>query len=128
MKSIFSFLIFLLLSTSITHADFFAEEIAGADPEVSMVQDIALSPLVLKDTKEMKRYNSTAFFINSIKTEAVKRFQDGTIPLYRRYDIVTSLNTFTYTMNQYFLYQKIYEQTKKNAYKESARSYLEDSK
>lgn len=121
-------LIAALFSTTLAHADFFGEEIVGADPETGMIRDITLNTVNLKDGKEMKRYNSTAYFVASIKNEAVNRFESGEIPLYRRYDIITSLDSFVYTMNQYFLYQKRYEQNKKSVYKESARSYLEDAK
>ncbi len=110
------------------YADFFSEEILDANPEVVMIQDIQLNSITFVDSKEMKRYNNTVYFVSSIKTEAMKRFQDGTIPLYRRYDIITTLDSFVYTMNQYFLYQKKYEQTQKSVFKESARSYLEDSR
>ncbi len=120
--------IILCLFTHIVHADYFEEEIVGADPETGMLQDIELHAIRFSSSKEVTRYNNTLSFINSIKTEAVKRFEDGSIPLYRRYDIITSLESFTYTMNQYFFYQSRYESTKKNVYKESARNYLEDSK
>lgn len=114
--------------TSLVSADFFSEQIVGADPETAMIQDIVLNPVTLKDSKEMTRYKNAEYFITSIKNEAVRRFDDGSIPLYRRYDIITSLDSFVYTMNQYFLYQKRYEQTKKNVYKETARTYLGESK
>lgn len=130
MKYLLSLLLLIatLFSTTLSYADYFGEEIIGADPETAIIRDITLNVVSLKDGKEMKRYNSTAYFVASIKNEAVNRFESGEIPLYRRYDIITSLDSFVYTMNQYFLYQKRYEQSKKNVYKESARSYLEDAK
>ena len=121
-------LISLLFSNTVTHADFFSEEIAGADPQVGVLQEIHLDSVSIKDSREIKRYNNTAYFIESIKTEAVARFEDGTIPLYRQYDIITNLDSFVYIMNQYFIYEQRYEKTRNNIYKESARSYLEDSK
>ena len=93
-----------------------------------MIQEIGLNRMTFRDSRETRRYNNTVFFITSIKNEAVTRFEEGSIPLYRRYDIITQLESFTYTMNQYFFYQKRYEDTRKNVYKESARSYLEDSR
>jgi hypothetical protein len=117
-----------LLVNSLVHADFFTEEIASADTEVSMLQDIVLTEVVLKDQKEMKRYTNTNLLITRIQEEAVKRFNDGKILQYRRYDIITSLDSFVYSMNQYFFYQKKYELAKKWVFKDSARSYLEDSK
>ena len=130
MKKILSFFLLCIFiwSSPLASADFFSEEIVGADPETAMIQEITLSTVNLKDNKEIKRYNSTVYFLRTIKTEAVKRFNDGSIPLYRRYDIITTLDSFVYTMNQYFLYEQRYEQSKKNVFKESARSYLEDSK
>jgi hypothetical protein len=117
-----------MLLPTFTYADYFTEQITDADPETLIIQDIALNIVALKDIKEMNRYKNTEYFITSIKSEAIKRFDDGSIPLYRRYDIITNLDSFVYIMNQYFLYQKRYEQTKKNVYKDSARMYLEESK
>lgn len=130
MKRLFSLLFFIpvLFSTTFTYADFFEEQIVRADPETAIIQDIALNNISLSESKEMNRYKNTSYFITSIKNESINRFNGGTIPLYRRYDIITSLDSFVYTMNQYFLYQKRYEQTGKILYKEGARSYLEDSK
>lgn len=130
MKRLFSLLFFIsiLFSTTLTYADFFEEQIVGADPETAMIQDITLNNISLSESKEINRYKNTSYFITSIKNEAINRFNGGTIPLYRRYDIITSLDSFVYTMNQYFLYQKRYELTGKILYKEGARSYLEDSK
>lgn len=93
-----------------------------------MIQAIKLNVVNLKDAKEMARYRSTAYFVTTIRNEAVKRFEDGTIPVYRRYDIITTLDSFVYTMNQHFAYQRMYEQTKKSIYKESARTYMDDAK
>lgn len=130
MKHFLSFLLLVSLAFFSTpaSADYFEEQILDSDPETSIIEDITLQSISLKEAKEMKRYTSTRSFINSIKTEAVKRFNDGTIPLYRRYDIITSLDSFVYTMNQYFLYQSRYEQTKNTLYKNTARSYLDDSR
>lgn len=138
MYSLFSYpmkyLLFIILALSTlisitpTSADYFNEEIVGADPETGILQDIHLNAVHFRDSREVKRYNNTIYFVNNIKTEAVNRFDSGEIPLYRRYDIITNLDSFVYTMNQYFLYQKRYEQTKNAVYKENARYYLEDSK
>lgn len=121
-------LVSLFISALPAHADYFSEEIVGADPEVGMIREIVLNPVSFNDGKEQNRYNKTAAFVSAIENEAVTRFESGEIPLYRQYDIITNLDSFVYTMNQYFAYQKRYEQTRKNVYKESARSYLEDSK
>lgn len=120
--------LFFVASSQVFASDYFEDDILGSDPETTILQGITLKPVALKDSVESKRYNSTAIFIFNIKTEAVKRFQDGTIPLYRRYDIVTSLDSFVYTMNQYFMYEQKYEQTKKVSFRDSARSYLQDSR
>lgn len=130
MKYLYSFVLVLLIAllNNNAYADFFNEQIVGADPETGIIRDIYLNPVTLKDGKEMKRYNATAYFVTSIKNEAVIRFESGEIPLYRRYDIITHLDSFVYTMNQYFLYQKRYEQNRKDIYKETARDYLETAK
>ena len=126
--SSFLFFIYIAFSSTLAHADFFEEEMIGANPETALIQEIGINALSLSDSREMRRYNSAVYFVTSIKREAVSRFNDGIIPLYRRYDIITHLDSFVYTMNQHFLYQKRYEQTKRNVYKESAQSYLDDSK
>lgn len=130
MKYFFSLFIttLIILSTPLASADFFEDQIIGADTEVTMIQAIKLNVVNLKDAKEMARYRSTAYFVTTIRNEAVKRFEDGTIPVYRRYDIITTLDSFVYTMNQHFAYQRMYEQTKKSIYKESARTYMDDAK
>ncbi|MDD5376782.1 MAG: hypothetical protein PHH16_01565 [Candidatus Gracilibacteria bacterium] len=130
MKRSYSLILIILMgfSTTLVSADFFNEQILGSDPETAMVEDIALNNITLKDSKEITRYNNTTYFIAGIKAEAVKRFNDGTISYYRQHDIITSLDSFVYTMNQYFSYEKRYEQTGNDAYKERARSYLEDSR
>lgn len=129
MKRLSSLIVLVSIAFAIpVHADYFSEEISGADPEVGMIREIAINPVTFKDGKEQARFEKTRTFVSAIQNEAVIRFEDGTIPLYRQYDIITSLDGFAYTMNQYFLYQKRYEQTRKAVYKESARSYLEDSK
>lgn len=130
MKYLFSliFLISIVSSTPLAYADFFEEQIVGTDPETAMIQEIGLNSVNLRDANEMRRYNNTLYFITNIKNETIYRLSNRTIPLYRRYDIITSLDSFVYTMNQYFLYQKRYEQTGGNAYKETARYYLEDAK
>ena len=122
------FALFFLTSSQVFASDYFEEDIVWADPETAILQEITLNPVVLKDATESKRYNSTAIFVYNIKTEGAKRFQDGSIPLYRRYDIIKSLDSFVYTMNQYFLYQKRYEQTRKTSMRDSAKSYLQDSR
>lgn len=129
MKYFLSCIALLCVATSHAFAsDYFEEDILGADPETAILQEITIKPMTLKDYAEMKRYNSTAIFVESIKMEATRRFQDGSIPLYRRYDIITNLDSFVYTMNQYFMNQKRYEQTKKTTFRDSARSYLQDSR
>ena len=122
------FLLFLITSSQVSASDYFKDDILGSEPETALLEEITLKPITLRGSAEVKRYKSTAILVSSIKTEAVKRFQDGTIPLYRRYDIVTSLDSFVYTMNQYFFYQQRYEQTKKASFRDSARSYLQDSR
>ncbi len=130
MKYFFSLLLLIttVLSIPFAYADFFEEQIVGVDPETALLQEIELNAVSLRDSNEARRYNNTVYFISSIKDEALNRFDNRTIPLYRRYDIITSLDSFVYTMNQYFLYQKKYEQTRKTLYKETARYYLEDVK
>lgn len=130
MKRFFSLLILIsiTLSTPLASADFFSEQIDGADTEVTMIQAIQLNNVSLRDSKEMSRYRSTTHLVTGIKDEAVKRFGDGTIPVYRRYDIITSLDSFVYAMNQHFAYQKMYEQKKKSIYQESARTYMDEAK
>lgn len=122
------FLISLASFVPFTHADFFEEQIVGTDPETAIIQEIGLNNVNLRDANETRRYNNTLYFITNIKNETIYRLSNRTIPLYRRYDIITSLDSFAYTMNQYFLYQKRYEQTGGIAYKETARYYLEDAK
>lgn len=130
MKRLYSLLLLVsvALSTPLASADFFDEQIVGADTEVALIQDIRINNVSLRDKKEVKRHDSVAYFVTSIKEEAVKRFNDGTIPVYRRYDIITSLKSFTDTMNQYFMYRKMYEQTKRPEYAQSARDSLEETK
>lgn len=130
MKSLFSFLVFISVSLSSTfaHADFFDQQIMMNDPEITMIQDINLNYVFFNNYQENIRYNNTSYFLTSIRNEAISRFQDGTIPYYRQYDIITHLESFISTMNQYFLYQKRFEQTGKIIYKENAQGYLSDAK
>jgi hypothetical protein len=121
-------LISFVFSNTITYADFFDEQITNGNPEVAMIQDIVLTHINLNESKEIARFNNTSYFITSIKNEAIDRYSNGSIPLYRMHDIITNLDSFVYNMNQYFSYQKKYEQTKKSIYKESAQSYLEDTR
>ncbi|MDD2916944.1 MAG: hypothetical protein PHH70_03835 [Candidatus Gracilibacteria bacterium] len=129
MKYLFSCICFLCVAVSqVSAGDYFEENILESEPEMTMLQDIALNPVTFSDYTETKRYRNTSAFLFAIKTEAGKQFHNGSIPLYRRYDIITNLDSFVYTMNQYFFYQKKYEQTKKSVFKDSARSYLQDSR
>ncbi|OIP53629.1 hypothetical protein AUK10_02200 [Candidatus Gracilibacteria bacterium CG2_30_37_12] len=130
MKSFLSFFILTFLGFSYTSisADFFDQQIMMNDPEITLIQEITLNYVSFNNYQENIRYNNTSYFLTSIKNEAIARFQDGTIPYYRRYDIITHLESFIYDMNQSFLYQKRYEQTGKAIYKENAQGYLSDAK
>lgn len=130
MKYILSLLllVFLAFSSSITYADFFNEYVMGDDPEIVMIQDIKLTYVSFNENKEKARFNNTSYFITNIKNEAMDRYSGGMIPLYRMHDIITNLDSFVYEMNQYFSYQKKYEQTRVGIYKENAQSYLEDAR
>lgn len=98
------------------------------DPKITMIQDITLNYVSFNNYQEKIRYNNTSYFITSIKNETIARIQNGTISCYRWYDIITHLSSFTSTMNQYFFYQKRWEQTGDTIYKESAQNYLGDAK
>lgn len=100
----------------------------GDDPEIIMIQDIKLTYVSFNENKEKARFNNTSYFITNIKNEAMDRYSGGIISLYRMHDIITNLDSFVYDMNQYFSYQKKYEQTRVSIYKESAQSYLEDAR
>lgn len=126
--SFFFLFTFLLSSVNFAHADFFEDQIIGVTTEIALLEEIKLTPVSFYNERTINQHSNTRYFIEGVKAEAIQRFENNTISLYRRYDIITHLESFTYDMNGYFLHQKRYEQTRNMLYKETALSYLEDSR
>lgn len=130
MKYLSRFIILLSLLTlfPVVHADFFEESVLGTSVEATLIDQIVLKEYTFRSAAENTRYTNTLKFVAGVKDEAKRRFQDGTIPFYRQYDIIHDLDALVYSMNEYFFFKRQYERTNIAAYKEFAIGYLSDAR
>lgn len=112
----------------LVHADFFEDAVLGTEAEDVLLDQINLTYYTFRSPAENTRLANTARFVTSIKEETKRRSRDGIISLYRRYDIIHDLDALVHSMNQYFIFQKQYEQTYRTVYKNTALEYLAESR
>lgn len=121
-------LIFIATLSPLAHADFFEDAVLGTEAEDVLIDQINLTYRTFRDPTTNARFAATVRFVTSIKEETKRRSREGIISLYRRYDIIHDLDALVYSMNQYFAFQKRYEQTRWAAYREAALEYLGTSR
>ncbi|MDP2103315.1 MAG: hypothetical protein Q8K26_00145 [Candidatus Gracilibacteria bacterium] len=121
-------LILLATFSPLVHADFFEDAVLGTAAEDSLIEQISLTHYTFRSPAENARFANTTRFVTEIKNETKRRSQDGTISLYRRYDIIHDLDALVHSMNQYFTFQKHYEQTRRAVYRDAALEYLNESR
>ncbi len=122
MKKIISLCVLILSLgySAISYADFFESNVLTSDAEIAQIEAINIRTVSFSNNRENWRLESAQRFLNGVKAEALTRIEDGDIPFYRQYDIIQSLSSLAYNMNQYFFYQKLSERTGKAIYKETS--------
>lgn len=122
MKKIISLYILVLSLgySAISYADFFESNVLTLDAEIAQIEAINIKTVSFSNNRENWRLESAKRFLDGVKAETLARIEDGSIPFYRQYDIIQSLSSLAYNMNQYFFYQKLSERTGKAIYKETA--------
>ena len=128
LRIVTAILILLATLSPLVHADFFEDSVLGTTVEDSLIDQINLTYYTFRSSAENTRFANTVRFVTEIKNETKRRSQDGTISLYRHYDIIHNLDALVHTMNQYFTFQKRYEQTRRSVYRDTALEYLNESR
>lgn len=121
-------LVCAIFQMPISYADYFESQVLGTDVEVSLLENIHVDAVSFRNARENMRNNSVRAFVASVKKETIRRTREGEISFYRQYDIINGLGTLSYNMNKYFLYQKLYENTGANSYRETALEYLKETR
>lgn len=117
-----------LVSTQAASADFFLDRVADSSPERARMENLTLGSYSFRNGNYASSYRDSLYFISSVKSEAVRRYEDGRISGYRYADTMNELENLVYSLENYYASLSSFERTGRRTYRDLAMANLVDAR